>query len=181
MALSAQWAIGRPGVYGIAAGMPGLRLGQTVYHPPSAPTGISPQAAALALAHREISTEYANARRALASAWTQALEGLAGVQPVAVPRDGDGGYLRFPVLVRDRLTPLATEWAATLGVVPTYPKALPRLPELKAQLRASDDRCDGAEHLTRSLLTLPTHWQVTTSDRERITEFAATHLLKSAV
>src|SRR6185503_8232139 len=39
--LAAQWLLGRPGAYGLPAGIPFLHLGETVYHPPAVSRAMS--------------------------------------------------------------------------------------------------------------------------------------------
>ncbi|HEX2189850.1 MAG TPA: DegT/DnrJ/EryC1/StrS family aminotransferase, partial [Longimicrobiaceae bacterium] len=78
--VAAQWLLGRPGVYGIPASIPGLGLGETVYHDPAPPEGITRAAAALVRHGREASRREGEARRASAAALLARLRDAPGVR-----------------------------------------------------------------------------------------------------
>lgn len=181
VALAAQWAIGRPSLYGIASATPGLHLGETVYHPPAIPARMPAAAAALALAHADPAARRAAERRASAATWEARLAELPGIDRISLPVGAEGGYLRYPLLAARPLDATTAPAAARLGVARGYPRPLPELPELQPCIRYVPDRLDGAERLARSLVTLPTHWQVTAEDRGQVLDLVATHLSESAV
>lgn len=160
LVLAAQWAIGRPGVYGLPAHIPMLRLGETVYHPPVSPKEMSRTAAAIAVRHRVLAEGAVAGRRIVAARWHDLLRDVSGVESIRVPEAGEPGYLRLPVM-SDR-PELAG--AVQAGVARSYPVPLPRLPQAAALLAAEQPAFPGAELLARSLLTLPTHAQVTNED-----------------
>src|SRR5690606_38141160 len=118
----------------------------------------------LALAHADRAGQRAVERRASAAAWDTRLAELPGIELISLPADAKGGYLRYPLLSARPLTAATAPAAARLGVARGYPKSLAELPELQPSIRYVPDRLDGAERLARSLVTLPTHWQVTAND-----------------
>ena len=155
-AAMAQWALGRPAVYAIPASLPWLHLGEMIYRPAHEPRSLSNAAATLAnwsLAN-ESSERDARRRRA------EILDGLAtaveSVQPIRSIDGGKSGYLRFGVLdVSGVHKP-----APRLGVMRAYPCTLREQPELRSQLLQNQPVTRGADQLTRSLFTLPTHFKV---------------------
>jgi dTDP-4-amino-4,6-dideoxygalactose transaminase len=154
--LIAQWVFGRPGLYGVPASIPGLRLGETVYRPPHDPKGMSAAAAGalhVTLGHGAAEVEHRrqNARRltvrARAGGRVHVPEPVAGSEP---------GYLRLPVLLQgDRDPALAA--VGRLGIAPGYPQPLAEQGPLRAVVRNGGDSFPGAHHLAERLVTLPTH------------------------
>jgi len=123
--LKAQWLLGRPALYGVPAGIPGLQLGETIYHPPRDPVGITKAAAAAVQAHARPSQSEAGMRRDNA----RRLLREAGRKGVAVPAGGAAGFLRLPLrLKREHET---DDVPAALGVARSYPTTLGVLPVLK--------------------------------------------------
>lgn len=156
---AAQWIFGRPALYGLPASLPGLRLGDTVYHAPSPPAGASDASLGILLATRALLEAEAAARRGNARELLAAVERTDGARTVRGPEAGTPGWLRLPLLADDPLADrLDTREAAALGVMPSYPRPLYRLPPLREGLEAEEaDPLEGAELLTRSLFTVPTH------------------------
>jgi dTDP-4-amino-4,6-dideoxygalactose transaminase len=167
--VAAQWLLGRPEVYGIPASIPGLGLGETVYHDPSAPAGITRAAAALLRHAQGASRREGAARRANAAALLERLP--AGARPVRVPAAGEAGWLRLPVRLSGGMQGIArSDRARRLGVAGSYPTTLAEVPQLGALLAGPETRWPGAETLVRELVTLPTHSRVTAAERAEILE-----------
>ena len=176
---AAQQLMGRPSVFGLVAAVPGLQLGETVYHAPTAPTSISGVAADLAVAHHELARSHGARRRSMADEWAVALREFPGIDTPDVPTGGTGGYLRYPILVaRVPEDPALLRMAARCGIARGYPQPLPRLGVLRSTTGTSHSRRPGAERLSRALLTLPTHWQVTRADRARALDLLAEFFVK---
>jgi len=165
--LLAQWAFGRPALYGIPASIPALGLGETPFHPPHAPSGISGVAAAVAVATRAASVREAAHRRVVGAGW---LTRLAPVPEVGTPGAelGKGcaaAWLRFPVLVPESLAhQLRSPAARRLGIMPGYPAALQDLKGFPVVAALPADAT--ARDLPGRLFTLPTHSWVTDRDAE---------------
>lgn len=156
---TAQWALGRPVLYFIPSAIPGLRLGEMVFHPAHEPRAISSAAAALVRASLPAAEQEVAARRQNAAALMAEVvngNGLAAIQPVS---GGMSGYLRFPVRdLRYRAE------APRLGILRGYPRTLAEQPELRPSLYPNDTPPVGATELRRSLFTLPVHSLVTRRD-----------------
>lgn len=160
---TAQWALGRPALYAIPAAIPGLRLGEMVFHPAHEPRVISSAAAALVrsslpAAEQEIASRRRNAAVLLAELVNG--NGLSAIEPVS---GGTSGYLRFPVRdLRDRAA------VPRLGVMRGYPRTLTEQPELRPSLHPNETPPIGATELRRSLFTLPVHSLVTRRDLSQL-------------
>jgi perosamine synthetase len=160
---TAQWALGRPALYSIPSAIPGLRLGEMVFHPAHEPRVISSAAAALVRASLRAAEQEVAARRRNAEVLMAEVaqgDGLAAIRPVS---GGMPGYLRFPVRdLRHR-----TE-APQLGIMRGYPRTLAEQPELGPSLYPNETPPAGAAELRRSLFTLPVHSLVTRRDLNEI-------------
>jgi dTDP-4-amino-4,6-dideoxygalactose transaminase len=167
--LLAQWAFGRPGLYGVPATLPWLRLGETVYRAPGPLRGMTRAAAACLgatriAAAREVATRQANGH---------ALLGAVGTGPCARPvrplAPAEPSFLRFPVRVAHGPAGLCGLAAARrLGVQRAYPGVLATLAAVGARLREPTGRTPGAEELARTLVTLPTHSLLTAPERSAL-------------
>lgn len=165
-AVGAQWALGRPALYGIPSAIPGLRLGEMVYHPAHEPHSLSSAAAALVTralwrAPRELAVRRRNAT-ALAVA---AEEGADVRAPRPIP-GAVAGYLRFPVVDQG-----ARAERQDLGILRGYPRTLHEQEELRPTLMSSEPPTPGAVELRRGLFTLPTHSMLSREDIERLGEW----------
>lgn len=156
----AQWSLGRPTIYGLPASLPWLHLGEMVYRPAHEPRGLSNAAATLA--NWSLANEASDRKGRTARA--EILDGIAieakSVQPIRSIDGGKSGYLRFAVLDASGRRNAATR----LGVMRAYPRTLLEQPELRSQLVPNQRVVVGAEELTRSLFTLPTHFKVRQAD-----------------
>jgi len=170
--LAAQWLLGRPSLYVVPAALPFLRLGETVYHPPS-PAGAMSAVAARALAvtlplgEGEAELRRANAGRLLERRG-------AGVTPVRVPAGGVAGYLRLPFVASAATrAAAASSEARALGIMPGYPLALCDLPGFAGRVVNRGDAFAGARTLAERLVTLPTHGLLCEADLDRLETWLA--------
>lgn len=157
---AAQWALGRPALYAIPAAIPGLALGETVYHPPQQPLALPRTAAALLRRTRGAAEREASARRRNARALLDAIAGIPGIRPIQPVNGAEPGYLRLPVLIDAPLP----RGAARLGIGAGYPSPLSAVPALRPQVTGPERHRPGAESLVARLVTLPTHSLVTARD-----------------
>ncbi|MFN8652023.1 MAG: DegT/DnrJ/EryC1/StrS family aminotransferase [Gemmatimonadales bacterium] len=171
--LTAQWLLARPALYAIPAGLPFLRLGETIYHPPHPPGNAIPLEAAVLLRtfaaqEREVATRRRNAER-LSSALLAAGAGT-------VPRPwsgGEPGWLRLPFLPTDRTLLRADQpEARRLGIMPGYPIPLARLPGFISRIKGGGEY-PGAELLSARHRTLPTHSLLREPDLRQIEHWLA--------
>ncbi|MBX6332097.1 MAG: DegT/DnrJ/EryC1/StrS family aminotransferase [Gemmatimonadaceae bacterium] len=165
-AATAQWALGRPALYGIPSAIPALRLGEMVYHPAHEPRPLSAAAAslvrrALVAADREVVI-----RRRNAAALEIAAEEGSDIQTIHPVAGGESGYLRYPVVdggVRDE--------RPDLGVLRGYPRTLHEQAELRPVLHPGEPPTPGATELRQGLFTVPTHSMVTRQDMEKLIDW----------
>jgi DegT/DnrJ/EryC1/StrS aminotransferase family len=164
--LLAQWTLARPSVYGLPLSIPSLRLGETIYHPPT-PAG-SPSRFALGALTRTIPLALAEASRRRKSAnWLLEQIGNSGsiVSPKP-PAGAEPGYLRLPVVVHPAAAgPLVTDQARRLGVWRGYPRALSDLENFGVRRLDPGGTTRGARLLAERLFTIPTHGLLYPADR----------------
>lgn len=164
--LIAMRALLPPSRYWLPAGLPRLRLGETLFDPDFPQARMHPLRAGLLFGWRE-RLDAANAARQVAAAATRlppSVRPLPHPRPVGVPT-----YLRLPVLLPDRATKQEVcriARAEGLGISALYPTAILDIPELAAELDGRDAR--GARELADRLITLPVHGLVGAHDRRRI-------------
>lgn len=163
--VAAQWALGRPTLYGIPARVPALKLGETLFHPPGPWRAMSAASARLVQRTLAASLEEAATRRRHAAQLLEALRG-SSLQAFRAAPGHTPGWLRLPVLLPSGHRPHARE-DASLGVMPSYPRPLRALPELQPLLKAAPET-PGADRLAGDLWTLPTHRLLTADDLARI-------------
>jgi perosamine synthetase len=155
IALAAQWAIGRPWLYAIPSSIPSLRLGETVYHPPTTISAMPEWAAAVVGAIWLRSALESAERRVAAARWAEVVAHSGGVKAYSEPAGTVAGWLRFPVRVTGS-SALVGQDARNLGIMPAYPGILADLPVAPGRL-AGPGAYPGATELGSSLRTLPTH------------------------
>jgi perosamine synthetase len=164
---TAQWVLGRPAAYGIATSIPGLHLGETIYHPAGEPAPLSRAAAALVRRGLPgIDAERA-ARAGRAESLTAQLARVPSFHIVRSITGGTPGYLRLAALDEAGRRP-----APLLGVVRSYPRALGEEPALAPIAHRNEPDTPGARDICRKLFTLPVHEYVTQSDERQIVEWA---------
>ena len=157
IALGAQWALGRPGMYGIPSALPFLHLGETLYHAPSRPRAMSRAAVGALSAVLRADDGEVERRRALAGRLIELVrrkDGIRLVDPIggAVP-----GFLRLPLRVLPRGRPATIRRLGPHGAAPGYPASLETLSPFGRRVVNRADGFPGAGELAASILTLPTH------------------------
>lgn len=180
--LLAQWALGRPGIYGAPHALPGLGLGETRYRAPRSPRAMHRVPAAVALETEEPARAEVALRRSNAQHYRELLEeasqepgadaGGALPTPAEPVTGGECGYLRFPVLLPEGSTHRSLSHASLrLGATASHPRVLPALAPLAGRTPEEDptwSALPGAHLLASRLVTLPTHGLTTTSERSRL-------------
>jgi len=164
-----QTAVGNPALYALPSSLPWIGLGQTRYRSPGPVTAITRAAASLVLRSSEHAAREAEVRRANGAWYLQRLRGGSGPGPVHVLPGAVAGYLRFPIRLPDGWgTFTDARLARRLGIAPSYPTALFALDAVRARLVAGGGAFRGADHLARTLFTLPTHSALTPEERSSI-------------
>ena len=156
MSLAAQRVLSRPSLYRFPSSIPGLRLGEMVYHAPHPPLAMSAATAAvlrwtLALEEREVADRRARARAVLSHMLDA--PNVTPVQPIA---GAEPGFLRLAFLDSDgtRLS------RPDLGALRGYPMTLDEHPQLRALLLPGERAGKGSQFLRDRLFTVPTHSHV---------------------
>ncbi|MGH7647778.1 MAG: DegT/DnrJ/EryC1/StrS family aminotransferase [Gemmatimonadaceae bacterium] len=165
LAAAAQYALGRPSVYGIPAAIPGLQLGEMVYHPAHTPRSLSTAAAALVGRALRAGRGEVSVRQRNASVLAIAADEGGDIDAVRTIPGAVSGMLRFPITD----TGSRVE-RPDLGILRGYPRTLRDEPKLKRFLEPGPD-IRGAEQLRRTLFTLPTHSRVTRRDMEAMIDW----------
>ncbi len=158
-ALATQLLI-HPALYWFPAGLPFLRLGETILPDHVTVTRLSRAGRGLAREWKR-RVEEGNDHRARIGAHYSRRLGLDWGKGEELP------YLRFPILVNDpgvRQRILGRSHERGLGIAPMYPVSIDALEGVPR----SPGGCPRAADVARSLLTLPTHHFVTDRDSEAI-------------
>jgi dTDP-4-amino-4,6-dideoxygalactose transaminase len=161
----AQWILGRPWLYAIPSAIPGLHLGETIYHAAHEPRAITSVSASLVRSALARANTDLAVRRRNADELERAVDHAKGLQAIRAIPGSKPGYLRLPVRVMD-----ARSERHELGIVRGYPDTLAELAELQASL-LGDEQLPGARELRRSLVTLPTHGMLTNKDLQDLTDW----------
>jgi perosamine synthetase len=161
MLMLLSWFIS-PNRYWLPAGLPFLRLGETVFHERFPISRLSDFQARLL---HDWSDQVARLDRTRIGNAAYYLKHISGARPHGV----DVPYLRFPVVLprpidKDRL--LRDLDARALGITSMYPTSVAEIPQLRETLAEGD--FPEADRLARSLITLPTHPLVRRDDLARI-------------
>lgn len=151
----------RPSLYWFPAGLPFLRLGETIFYRDFPLKRLSGMQAGL-LENWQVRLSESNEARRKAARWL--IDALRLEKP-----DDDIAYLRLPVMAlnhesRERVLSLSREKG--LGVSAMYPTPINEIEELKEQFRGAS--FPAAKEVSQRILMIPTHQLLPQSDRERI-------------
>ncbi len=174
--LVAQWALARPGIYGVPVAIPALRLGDTVYRPPEEEEESIGRAAAAALIQTlSVSEKEAATRRANAKALLGTIAENPRLAATRIHHDATPGYLRLPLRLPRGMTSFVSESRALAkGIAPGYPVILPDLPQLAKHRDGPRRKWPGATTLVNQLVTLPTHSRLRHEDLAALAEILQT-------
>lgn len=165
VATAAQWALGRPSLYGIPASLPFLGLGETIYRPPHSPARPAPFTAGVLRRTWELADAEAVARRRNAERLIELLRGSeAQLEMVSGWAVAEPGWLRLPVVVRGDRARYETPAARRLGIMPGYPRSLADLEGFGERVGNREEGFAGARGLARALVTMATHGAVRQQD-----------------
>lgn len=167
----AYYAMLHPSAYALAARLPGLGLGRTVFTTDFPLARPDPRLSALAATMLPRLDAFAEARRQNATALLDLVRTLPGVQTITARPRAVPAYLRLPVLLdseqaRDRAVSTLTN--AGFGATRSYPRSLADVPELRPSLALQSARTDRGRLVASTILTLPTHPFVTATDIHRM-------------
>jgi perosamine synthetase len=156
LSLAAQRVLSHPSLYRLPSSLPGLRLGEMVYHAPRPPLAMSGASAGvlrwtLGLEEREEADRRARARDILSQ--MRVAPNVTPIRPIA---GAEPGFLRLAFLDSDgtRLS------RPDLGALRSYPMTLDEHPQLRALLLPGERAGKGSQFLRDRLFTVPTHSHV---------------------
>ena len=167
LTLAAQRLLSHPNLYRLPASIPGLKLGEMVYHPPRIPRAMAAGSGAvlrrtLALEELEVA-----GRRARAGDMLSGMRETSDVIAVRAIPGGESGFLRLALLdAAGTRVP-----RADLGALRGYPMTLEEHPQLRPLLHAGERAGKGSQFLRDRLFTVPTHARFEQSDRTWLTEW----------
>lgn len=173
---AAQWAIGRPALYGLPRSLPFMGLGETRYRDPAPPVEMAQASAVLLEGGRAAAREEAACRRRTAASLMRELPNGAALRPIRPARGGAPGFLRLPLRLARGLGGFTSPGdAARLGAAAGYPRLLPELPQLRERIEPADESWPGGAALVRELVTLPTHSLVTAAEQRQLLHLLHTY------
>lgn len=157
---AAEW-LSQPWLYTIPSRVPALALGQTVFHAAHEPA--APTAATQVLIHEALRAEWDElvARRKVEAWYREKLAHVPELLVSASDTSEQSGALRFPI----RLPSAVTEQLVRYGVARSYPRTLRDYPDIHPHLVSGTVALPGADHLARTMHTLPTHALLRDDDR----------------
>jgi len=170
---SAQMLLGGPALFAIPSAVPGLRLGEMIYHELDAPRAMAHLPAMLLVqtlrdAAPELRTRRANAERLRTAA------AAAGIR-TPIPCEGsEPGFLRFPILLSADTAPVPA-----LGIVRPYPRSLATFDVCRTLRDDADAPMPDASLLAAELFTLPTHGRLAAADVERLAQWLRSRSVQS--
>ena len=160
----------RPRLFWLPKRLPFLKLGETHFHasyPVRRFTGFQ----AGLLVDWPSKLERLNRFRAMHGGRYRSRLGLSGRMPIY---SGDCPYNRFPVFAADwRSKEELCAAGDDLGITPMYPSAVHRIPELRGCFDGLE--FPGADRVSDTLVTLPTHALIDDRDSDTICEQVAGH------
>jgi dTDP-4-amino-4,6-dideoxygalactose transaminase len=169
MTLAAQTVLGHPSVYRLPASIPGLKLGEMVYRPPTEARPMASTAAAVLQAVLKVDDGVVEGRRARAKVLASFAANSSSVAAVHSIVGGEPGFLRFAI--SDRHGSRSPHPA--IGALRGYPMTLDQHAPLQPLLLPGEQPGSGAEFLRTRLFTVPTHSRVTQADLERLAGWLA--------
>jgi hypothetical protein len=178
LSLAAQRLMSHPALYRLPASIPGLRLGEMVYHPPRPPRAMAAASAAILRCTLGWEEREVRDRRARAKVVLSRLHGKSNVVPARPIAGGESGFLRLGLLdVSGFMLP-----RPDLGVLRAYPMTLEDHPQLRSVLLSGERAGKGSQLLRDRLFTAPTHSGVSQADLVRLYEwFGGTEAETSAI
>jgi hypothetical protein len=164
LGLAAQRVLSHPYLYALPASLPGLKLGEMVYHPPRQPRAMSAASGAILRWTLQLETLDVSGRRSRATDLLSRVREIPGVGAVRSIPGGEPGFLRVALIDKDGTrTP-----RPDLGVIRGYPMTLDEHSQLHPVLLSGERAGRGSHFLRDHLFTAPTHARVSPSDLARL-------------
>ena len=178
--LAAQWALGRPGLYGIPAFLPFLGLGEMIYKEPWEPRAMAAGPAAALQANWQASKREEAYRTARLRSLFGSVPNEARWAAVQADCTDEPGWLRYPCYgpAREGVLLQQREWAR-LGISRGYPTDLAALHVIKSR-EVVHCVYGGAEFIAAHLIALPTHTGVTPQQAQALSSALSRHSILNA-
>jgi hypothetical protein len=167
LTLAAQRLLSHPYLYVFPASVPGLKLGEMVYHAPRPPRAMSAASAGILRRMLELETQEGFSRRLRAKDLLARVREIPDVTAVRPIPGGESGFLRL-ALIDSAGTRMPR---ADLGALRGYPMTLDQHPQLQPLLLAGERAGKGSQFLRDRLFTVPTHSGVAQSDLARVSDW----------
>jgi dTDP-4-amino-4,6-dideoxygalactose transaminase len=165
--LAAQRLLSHPYLYALPAAIPGLKLGEMVYHPPRQPRAMSAASAAILRWTLALEPQAVSGRRERAKDLLSRARGITDIMAVRPIRGGESGFLRLALI--DKAGSRAPR--NDLGAIRGYPMTLDQHPQLRPLLLTGERAGKGSQLLRDGLFTVPTHSHLGDSDLARLTDW----------
>jgi dTDP-4-amino-4,6-dideoxygalactose transaminase len=156
--------LSHPAVYALPRAIPGLGVGDTVFHVLHDVSGASNATCALLPSVLQQEAHHLVHRRAAAVAYREMLSDRPALHFAPAADDAHQGALRYPI----RLATTVPDAVERLGIVRSYPRTLAAYSQISAALVKEQAACPGAEALARTVYTLPTHSRIDAPIRGRV-------------
>jgi dTDP-4-amino-4,6-dideoxygalactose transaminase len=147
-------------MYGLPRRVPALHLGETLYHEPTRPSGLSGAAAGILSRSFTLALAAVETRRETAGRLANVLSARDDIQVLRPVKGCRSSYLRLPALLNDETARAALEDGARVGIAPGYPRTLPDLVQARPLALNETDGFPGATELVGRLFTFATHTRV---------------------
>jgi dTDP-4-amino-4,6-dideoxygalactose transaminase len=167
LTLAAQRLLSHPYLYVFPASVPGLKLGEMVYHSPRPPRAMSAASAGILRRTLELETQEVSSRRARAKDLLTRVREIPDVTAVRPIPGGESGFLRL-ALIDSAGTRMPR---ADLGALRGYPMTLDQHPQLRPLLLPGERAGKGSQFLRDRLFTVPTHSGVAQSDLASVSDW----------
>jgi hypothetical protein len=156
LSLAAQRILSHPSLYRFPSSIPGLRLGEMVYHAPRPPLAMSAASAGVLRYTLGLEQHEVTDRRARANDILSQMHDAPNVTPIRPITGAEPGFLRLALLDSDGTRVSSPD----LGALRGYPMTLDEHPQLTALLLPGERAGRGSRFLRDRLFTVPTHSHV---------------------
>ena len=177
LTLAAQRVLSHPYLYAFPASMPGLNLGEMVYHHPRPPRAMAAAGAAILRWTLELETREVSGRRARAKDLLSRVREIPDVIAARPIPGGESGFLRLALIDKGGTRMPRSDLAALRG----YPMTLDQHPQLQRLLLPGERAGKGSHFLRDRLFTVPTHAYFGRPDLARLAEWLGTRETESPV
>ena len=153
--------VSHPMLYGIAEFLP-LGLGKTVFDPGFNITSMDTIAQRVGARSFNVLRTHNTHRNTVANEYTDAFD---EDKTIPIADDSIPVFTRFPVMAGPKRISMRLK---SMGVRRMYPNALLHEPTIRPFILGDDNMTEGADHISKSLITLPTHGYISCETARRI-------------